>query len=61
MIKDPIIKIFVLSKRLWREIKKPVIRTRLAGKFSILQSREAPESNEKKAVFHTTFDLSIAK
>ncbi len=61
MKKDPIVKAIQTATRFWREAKKPIMRTRLAGKATLLPCSDCPEAGQPKAIFRTTFDLSIAK
>lgn len=60
MEKDPLIQIIKCVRRLWREVKKPVLRTNLAAKFTLMPSKNCEEGKQHKAAIRTTFDLTLA-
>lgn len=59
MEKDIIVKMMRSAARVWQEAKKPVLRVRMGGKFTVLPYRECGERGRSVALFRAHKDVTL--
>ncbi len=59
MEKDLVVKIIKNAKRLWREAKKPIIRTDIRAKISVLPEKDCDEDKHPKALISSKLDITL--
>lgn len=59
MEKDIIVRAIRFLMHVWQEAKKPVLRARMAGKFTVLPSRDSGEKGKPVALFRGSKDVTL--
>ena len=59
MKKDLILRTIQISKFIWREAKKPVIRIKKVGKIALLPWKGSAESGQPKLSYRISLDLTL--